>query len=115
MSARRTKESGVAKANAKDVAKLRADLGDMKAQCRLADSASVDTLGASPATSAEFDNLTPVERSVASLGVNPDSWKPIAFLNTKHYEQLINQNMLDDDLARRIEAYKVVAGADTKA
>ena len=32
-------------------------------------------------------------------------------MNAAHYEQLKAQNALSDDLARRIEAYKVVAAS----
>lgn len=90
--------------NTKEVEKLRADLNDLKAQQRASESVALS----SPAGS-ELDKLSAVEQSVACLGVSPDSWKPIAFLNNAHYEQLISANMLDDDLARRIEAYKHVA------
>ena len=64
---------------------------------------------------AAFNSLSPTEQSVACLGVSPDEWKPISFLNNAHYEQLIASNMLDDNLARRIEAYRVVAHADASA
>ena len=50
-----------------------------------------------------FDQLVPVEQAAASLGVHPEAWKPIGFLNNMHYENLIKQNALDDELARRIE------------
>jgi hypothetical protein len=33
-------------------------------------------------------------------------------LNAKHYEALIAANMLDDCLARRIEAYRSLANAE---
>lgn len=33
-------------------------------------------------------------------------------MNAAHYEQLKAQNALSDDLARRIEAYKVVASSE---
>ena len=56
-----------------------------------------------------FSKLSPVEQSAASLGVHPEAWKPISFMNDKHYEQLVKSNALDDTLARRIEAYRVVA------
>ena len=58
---------------------------------------------------AAFDTLTNVEKSAASLGVHPDAWKPIAFMNNAHYTQLITSNALDGDLARRIESYRTVA------
>ena len=57
----------------------------------------------------EFDLLTPTEQSAASLGVHPESWKPIGFLNSAHFAQLVKANALDDDLARRIEAHRVVS------
>ena len=65
------------------------------------------------ADSHAFDGLSPVEQSAASLGVSPESWKPIAFLNNAHYQQLISANMLDDDLARRIEAFRQVAASSS--
>ena len=60
---------------------------------------------------AAYDSLAPHEQSAASLGVHPDALKPIGFLNAGHYEQLKKSNALSDDLARRIEAYKVVASS----
>lgn len=56
-----------------------------------------------------FDQLTPTEQAAASLGVDPNALKPISFMNNKHYESLIKANALDDNLARRIEAYRVVS------
>ncbi len=83
-----------------EVAKLRAELDELKSSARSAETADISA----PATgSSEFDKLTPTEQSAASLGVNPADWKPISFLNNAHYQQLISANMLDDDLARRIE------------
>jgi len=104
MSARRS-GSGVNK----DVERLRSDLEELKASARKA-----DALQASGADSAshEFDKLNAVEQSAANLGVNPSSYKPISFLNNGHYNQLIQANMLDDNLARRIEAYRHVAASD---
>ena len=52
------------------------------------------------------------EAAAASLGVSPNELKPIGFMNAAHYEQLKAQNALSDDLARRIEAYKVVASSE---
>ena len=85
---------------AKEVAKLREELDELKRSARAADGADI---GAPDASAHELDKLSAVEQSAAHLGVNPDAWKPIAFLNQAHYEQLIAANMLDDDLARRIE------------
>tara|TARA_B110001450_G_C17527969_1_gene443412 strand:- start:477 stop:791 length:315 start_codon:yes stop_codon:yes gene_type:complete len=94
--------------NDKQIAKLRGELEDLKAHTRV-----VDVLDATPKNvhSHEFDQLSSTEQSAASLGVDPSSWKPISFLNNKHYDALVKANMLDDDLARRIEAYKSVSQA----
>lgn len=102
MSACRNKQSDADK----QVAKLRSELVDLKMQTRAADVANVASQNVH---SHEFDQLTSTEQSAASLGVNPSSWKPISFLNTKHYDALIKSNLLDDSLARRIEAYRTVA------
>ena len=58
-----------------------------------------------------FENLSQTEQAAATLGVHPDAWKPIAFMNAQHYENLIKANALDDNLARRIEAFKTVSSA----
>ena len=55
--------------------------------------------------------LTATEVAAASLGVEPNAWKPLAFMNTSHYDNLIKNNALSDTLARRLEAYKTVAGS----
>ena len=94
-----------------EVAKLRTELEELKNSARVADAAAI-AMNANPGAHT-FDALSPVEQSAASLGVSPDSWKPIQFLNNAHYQQLISSNMLDDDLARRIEAYRTVAAGGT--
>ena len=64
-----------------------------------------------PAAGLEWKDLNETEKSAASLGVNPDSWRPIGFLNASHYETLLKSNALDDTLARKLEAFKSVATA----
>lgn len=64
---------------------------------------------------AAFDQLSQPEQAAGSLGVHPEAWKPIKFMNNKHYEQLIQSNCLDDNLARRIEAFRHVATAQVSA
>ena len=59
----------------------------------------------------EWKDLTDTEKSAASLGVNPEHWRPIGFLNTAHYETLLKSNALDESLARKLEAFKSVATA----
>ena len=49
--------------------------------------------------------------AAASLGVHPEAWKPIKFMNNAHYDTLIKSNALEPNLARRIEAFKAVAEA----
>lgn len=91
MSARRSQ-----KTDNMEVAKLRRELDDLKTQTRASDIGNKHN-------SYEFDQLSPTEQSAASLGVSPDAWAPIQFLNHGHYKQLVQSNMLSDDLARRIE------------
>lgn len=96
---------------------LRAELDELKNTARAADAAVIAATASGQSTLAhhEFDALSPIEKSAASLGVSPESWKPIAFLNNAHYQQLISANMLDDDLARRIEAYRHVSAGSAPA
>jgi len=65
--------------------------------------------GSTGVTDLQWKDLSPIERSAASLGVPPDSWKPISFMNTAHYETLLKTNSLDSELAKRLEAYKHVS------
>ena len=107
MSVRRPAQNG----SSPHVAQLQKELGDLKKASVAADVANnLAETGAETATSTpSFDSLNHTEKSAASLGVHPESWKPIGFLNNGHYDQLMKSNALDDDLARRIEAYRVVA------
>lgn len=58
-----------------------------------------------------FEQLCPVEQAAGSLGVSPDEWKPIKFMNDKHFETLKASHALDETLVRRIEAYKKVSAS----
>ena len=93
------------------VAALQKELGDLKEAAIAANvSDNLSAAGAEAAPNApSFDQLSGVEKSAASLGVHPEAWKPISFLNNGHYDNLVKSNALDGDLARRIEAYRVVA------
>eukprot|EP00966_Prymnesium_polylepis_P175190 4053828-Prymnesium_polylepis.1 len=64
-------------------------------------------------TTGHLDGLTETERSAALLGVSPDEWKPISFLNKGHYGTLLRGNALAGNLAQKLEAYKEVAGGGT--
>ena len=84
------------------VTKLQEELSDLKSHMHTVNES--EPVSATTNVHYEFDQLTPTEQSAASLGVHPESWKPISFLNNAHYDALIKNNMLDESLARRIEA-----------
>tara|TARA_S200000501_G_C20788262_1_gene728266 strand:+ start:985 stop:1317 length:333 start_codon:yes stop_codon:yes gene_type:complete len=105
----------VAKSTGKSphVEQLQKELGQLKEAAiaaNIADNATPAGTEAPP-NAPSFDSLTSTEKSAASLGVHPDSWKPIGFMNNAHFDSLMKQNALDGDLARRIEAYRTVASA----
>ena len=62
-----------------------------------------------------WDELTTTEKAVASLGVAPDSLKPIAFMNTAHVEIMKEEQAFSGDLVRRLSAYEEVAKASSTA
>ena len=98
-------------APAAHVARLQKELGELKEAAiasNVADNAAAKGAEA-PSNTPSFDQLSGAEKSAASLGVHPEAWKPIGFMNNAHYEALMKSNALDDDLARRIDAYRVVA------
>ena len=72
------------------------------------DLGEVKTSGAAN-TELQWSELTETEKSAASLGVSPDEWKPLTFLNEGHYNELLKTNSIGDELAKRLEAYKVVS------
>jgi|TARA_B100001121_G_scaffold98935_1_gene87540 hypothetical protein len=61
-------------------------------------------------TEVTWESLNEVEKSAGSIGVSPDAWKPIGFLNEGHYGELLRKNALDGRLVQQIEAFKHVAG-----
>lgn len=73
-----------------------------------ADVASVLSSSAIP----DFESLTEVERNAATIGVAPDAWKPIAFMNNAHYGELLRNNALSGRLTQKIESFKLVAGGN---
>ena len=56
-----------------------------------------------------FDSLSETEKSAATIGVSPDAWKPISWLNQGHYTELLRKNALAGRLTQQIEAFKTVA------
>ena len=68
------------------------------------------TTGAVGTAELNFDDLTETEKSAAMIGVSPEDWKPIGFMNSAHYRTLLENNALAGSLTQKIEAYKQVAG-----
>ena len=93
---------------AEHVARLQKELSELK-QAATAAPATDGITSEGVTSTPSFDDLNGVEKSAASLGVHPDSWRPIGFLNNAHFGALLANNQLDDDLARRIDAYAIVA------
>ena len=60
-------------------------------------------------TTLTFDELTETEKSAATIGVSPDAWKPISWMNEAHYGELLKSNVISGRLTQQIEAYKAVA------
>lgn len=56
-----------------------------------------------------WESLSETEKSAASIGVSPDAWKPISFMNNAHYGELLRNNALDGRLTQQIEAFKSVS------
>ena len=92
--------------------KLRNELEQLKQQTAQVEAAGslAQEGGASPDASAPaaggaapFETLSGTEQAAGSLGVHPEAWKPIKFMNNAHFDTLIKANALDDHLARRIE------------
>ena len=89
---------------------LRAELEALRSQTMAAEAAA-NQLEDEVIIQDHTAGLTTTEVAAASLGVEPNAWKPLAFMNTSHYDSLIKNNALSDTLARRLEAYKTVAGS----
>jgi len=107
MSMRPAEEMPTQQQTAASAMRLRADIDQARAVQEPI--AEATTTGAAQEV-LNFDDLTETEKSAAMIGVSPDDWKPIAFMNTQHYKTLLQNNALDGNLAQGIEAYKQVAG-----
>jgi len=102
--------------NAPHIQELRNGLDQMRsAEIAVQRDAEVDANFKSPTAENGLSmlDLTPTERSAASLGVAPGEWRPIAFLNTGHYSELLKNNVLSEKLAQGVEAYKSVAAGSS--
>lgn len=119
MSLRRSDETNPASANPdvtrEHIEQLRA--AHAMAEAEAAASAAMQALAGKtieePALHAsDFDRLNPVEKSAASLGVHPEAWKPISFMNTSHFSTLLKSNAVSGELAQGVEAFKEVSSVD---
>ena len=70
----------------------------------------IASVRSSEAAVPDFASLNETEKSAATIGVAPDAWKPIGWLNQGHYGELLRNNALDGRLTQNIEAFKHVAG-----
>ena len=82
-------------------------VGNMLAAAQLRQ--DIETARKAESTELTYDQLSETEKSAALIGVSPDAWKPIGWMNEAHYGELLKSNVLDGSLTQRIEAYKVVA------
>ena len=60
----------------------------------------------------DFESLTETERNAATIGVAPDAWKPINWLNQGHYGELLRNNALSGRLTQQIESFKLVSSGN---
>lgn len=93
---------------------LRSELQEMRdAQAKMSFEqpmgASMQTVGVVSDAAREFDKLTPTEQQAATLGVHPESFKPLADLNNAHFEVLRQANALSPGLEAQIRAFRTVA------
>jgi len=112
MSMRPSEETPAQIENAASVLRLRASIDQVRS---IQAPGATETVTAATAETVEgvlnFDDLTETEKSAAMIGVSPDEWKPIGFMNREHYRTLLENNAIAGDLAQGIEAYKQVANS----
>ena len=102
-----------------DAFRLQRELESLKQQTVAVEAAAtaaessdlVHTVAGDGTSPHHLEKLSGTEQAAGSLGVHPAAWKPIRFMNNKHFEALVKANALDDNLARRIEAFRAVAAA----
>ena len=96
------------------VYQLQRDLEELRAVNAQVQAAATAADAADAAGGLTMEDLNETERSAASLGVSPDEWKPISFMNAAHYDSLLKKNVLSSRLAQQIESYRQVALADQR-
>ena len=93
--------------------RLRADIEQARVMAQPEEAPATTEATASSEDVLNFDQLTETEKSAALIGVSPDDWKPIGFMNQMHYRTLLENNAIAGRLTQQIEAYKQVAGASS--
>ena len=68
----------------------------------------IASVRSSEAAVPDFASMNETEKSAATIGVAPDAWKPIGWLNQGHYGELLRNNALSGPLTQKIEAFKTV-------
>ena len=97
-------------ANTNQHLQLAAELDSMREQAMAMNTAAVND---EVVITNEMAGLNETERSAASLGVHPESFRPIGFLNTAHYQSLLKSNAIGGRLAQQLESYKLVSATPT--
>lgn len=77
-------------------------------------SGDAQTIGVMSQAMREFDALQPAEQQAASLGIHPDSFRPLKELNEQHFAALKTANALSPQLEANIKAYQSVASQSLK-
>jgi hypothetical protein len=61
----------------------------------------IETARSVGSTELSFEELTETEKSAATIGVSPDEWKPIGWMNEAHYGELLKNNVLAGRLTQQ--------------
>ena len=61
----------------------------------------IETARSVQAAELSFEQLTETEKSAATIGVSPDEWKPIGWINEAHYGELLKNNVLAGRLTQQ--------------
>lgn len=74
---------------------------------------SVSTTGVITQAMRDYDSLSPTEQQAASLGIHPESFRPLKELNEQHFKALQMSNSLSPQLEAKIKAFQTVASSNT--
>lgn len=94
-----------------DPSPLRMEIEALR-QANAASERALEISAAAEGACLSMEELNETERSAATIGVSPDAWKPIGWMNASHYHTLLTGNALGGRLAQQIEAYKTVSQSE---